>query len=128
GPRDIRPGGRRGGVGRSARRYGGGPGGRREDGRGRGEGRRGGERGRRRGEGGRGGHGCGGRSPVRPGRVRAQERAGRVERRGGRPVLGQQRGQLLVHLLRGGRPVARVLGEQPQHEGFERYGDLGAGA
>ena len=33
---------------------------------------------------------------------------------------------MLVHLLRAGGPVLRVLGEQPQHERFQRLGHLGA--
>ncbi|GDY63481.1 hypothetical protein SAV14893_028740 [Streptomyces avermitilis] len=38
----------------------------------------------------------------------------------------EERQQLLVRLLRGGRPVLRVLGQQAQDERFEGFRHLGA--
>ncbi len=75
----------------------------------------------------RGGLGRGRARAVRPGGVRAKEGARGVEGRPGRhPARGQQQRQLLVHVLRGGRAVLRVLGQQAQHERFEGLRDLGA--
>ncbi len=75
----------------------------------------------------RGRLGRGVRARSGQGGVRPQEGARGIQGRpGGRPARGQKQRQVLVHLLRGRRPVLRVLGEQPQHQGLQRLGHLGA--
>src|SRR5690606_36904438 len=64
---------------------------------------------------------------VGPGRVRAQEGAGGVERgAGGGAAGGQQEGPVFVDLLGGGGAELRVVGQQAQHQRSQRLGDVGA--